>query len=91
MHTQQYIASMICSSVRRDVNFSCGSAHLDSHANIIVCGKDVYIISKSGQVAEVNAFAKECGVFHIPIVDAAVVFEDPYEGSIYLLVMQNTL
>ena len=83
---------MICSSVRRDVNHSkCGSAHLDSHANMIVCGKEVYIISKSGQVAEVNAFAKECGVLQIPIVDAAVVFEDPYNGEIYFLVMRNAL
>ena len=54
---------------------------------MIVCGKEVYIISRSGQVAEVNAFAKECGVLQIPIVDAAVVFEDPYDGDIYFLVM----
>ena len=48
-------------------------------------------MSRSGQVAEVNAFAKECGVLQIPIVDAAVVFEDPYDGNIYFLVMQNAL
>ena len=58
---------------------------------MIVCGKEVYIISRSGQVAEVNAFAKECGVLQIPIVDAAVVFEDPYDGNIYFLVMRNAL
>ena len=58
---------------------------------MIVCGKEVYIISRSGQVAEVNAFAKECGVLQIPIVDAVVVFEDPYDGDIYFLVMQNAL
>ena len=58
---------------------------------MIVCGKEVYIISRSGQVAEVNAFAKECGVLQIPIVDAAVVFEDPYNGEIYFLVMRNAL
>ena len=50
---------------------------------MIVCDKEVYIISRSGQVAEVNAFAKECGVLQILIVDAAVVFEDPYDGDIY--------
>ena len=38
-----------------------------------------------------NAFAKECGVLQIPIVDAAVVFEDPYDGNIYFLVMRNAL
>ena len=59
--------------------------------NMIVCGRDVYIISKSGQVAEDNAFAKECGVLNIPIVNADVVFEDPYEGDIYFLVMRNAL
>ena len=58
---------------------------------MIVCGEEVYIISRSGQVAEVNAFAKECGVLQIPIVDAAVVFEDPYDGDIYFLVMRNAL
>ena len=82
---------MICGFVWRDVNHSCGSAHLDSHANMIVCGKEVYIISRLGQVAEVNAFAKECGVLQIQIVDAAVVFEDPYDGDIYFLVLQNAL
>ena len=50
-----------------------------------------YIISKSGQVADVNSFAKERGVLQIPIVDAAVVFKDPYNGDIYFLVMQNAL
>lgn len=35
--------------------------------------------------------AKECGVLHIPIIHAAVVFEDPYERDMYLLVMQNAL
>ena len=48
-------------------------------------------ISFQDQVAEVNAFAKECGVLQILIVDAAVVFEDPYNGNIYFLVMQNAL
>ena len=56
---------------------------------MIVCGRDVYIISKSGQIAEVNAFAKECGILQIPIIDAAVIFDDPYDGDIYLLVMQH--
>ena len=82
---------MICGSVRKDVKHSCGSAHLDSHANMIVCGKEVYVISRSGQVAEVFAFAKECSVLQIPIVDAAIVFEDPYNGNIYFLVMRNAL
>lgn len=86
-HTQEYIVSVICGSVWRDVNHSWGSAYLDSRTNMIVCGSNVYIISKPGQVTEVNAFAKECVVLHIPSVDATVVFEDPYEGNIYLLVM----
>ena len=58
---------------------------------MIVCGRDVYIISKLGQVMEVNVFAKEWGILQILIVDAAVIFEDPYDGDIYLLVMQNAL
>ena len=58
---------------------------------MIVCGKHVYIMSKSGLVAEVNAFAKECGILKVPIVDAAVVFKDPYTGNVYLLVMRNIL
>ena len=81
MHTQQYIASIISAgSVQRDVNHSCCSAHLDSHANMIVCGGEVFIISRSGQVVEVNAFVKECGVLQILIINAAVVFEDPYDS-----------
>ena len=83
---------MFCGSVWRDVNHSkCGSAHLGSYANMIVCGKDVYVISKLGQTVEVNAFAKECGVLQIPIIDSAIVFEYPCNGDIYLLLIPLSL
>lgn len=60
---------MKAGSVSDDVKHRIGGIHLDSHANMIVCGCDSIILSESGLTAEVNAFALECGVLDVPIVD----------------------
>ena len=74
-HIQEYIVSILCgsSSVCKDVNHQDGSIYLDSHANMIVCRKYAYILSKSGLTAEVDAFVKECSLLKILIVDTSVI------------------
>jgi hypothetical protein len=46
---------------------------LDFHANMPVVGRNAYIISDTGRVADVNPFTPDYDSKMIPIVDAAVL------------------
>ena len=64
----------------------------DSHANMIVLGKECYIISRSGRYAEVNAFSQEVGrIENVPIIDAAVAYDCPFTNVTYILIARNVL
>ena len=52
-------------------------SHLDSHANMVVCGRHSYIISRSEKNATVSYFVKDVGTIKVPFVDAMVVYECP--------------
>ena len=45
---------------------------LNSHANMPVVGRHAYIISDTGRIADVNAFAPAYDYMQVPIMDAAV-------------------
>jgi hypothetical protein len=64
---------------------------LDSHANMPVVGKCSFIISDTGRVADVKAYTPDYDSMQIRIVDAAVKYECPYSGRIYILVIRNAL
>ncbi len=64
---------------------------LDSHANMPVVGRHAYIISDTGRIADVNAFTPDYDAMQVPIVDAAVQYDCPYDGGSYILVIRNAL
>ena len=65
---------------------------LDSHANMIVLGKQALVIQYTGHSAEVNAFSDDAGgLSKVPIVDAVVAYDCPYTSKTYMLVMRNAL
>jgi hypothetical protein len=64
---------------------------LDSHANMPVVGRNAYIISDTGRIADVNPFTPDYDSMQIPIVDAAVQYECPYDGQSYIFVIRNAL
>jgi len=64
---------------------------LDSHANMTVVGKHCYVLRDTGRKANVNAFTPEMQATDVPIVDAAILYECPYSGKEYLLVIMNAL
>lgn len=71
-------------------------AELDSHANFVCLGKNCTILRWSKQTVTVNGFADECGKLkHVPIVDAAIVFDDPYaddpDEKTFFMVFYNAL
>jgi hypothetical protein len=68
------------------------TTELDSHANMVVVGKHATIIARTGRHAEVQAFSNECNTLQkVPIVDAAIAYDDKYTGKTFILVMKNVL
>eukprot|EP00985_Skeletonema_marinoi_P022137 scaffold13946_cov224-Skeletonema_marinoi.AAC.1 len=84
------LAAVDVSSTRKasGTNYQPGTqAELDSHANMICLGKHCTVLRRTGRTVRVNAFADSVGSLNnIPVVDAVVVFDDPYgnEESYFL-------
>jgi hypothetical protein len=67
-------------------------ADLDSHANMIVLGHDCYVLRRSGHFADVNAFTPEYDTLkRVPIIDGAIFYECPFDGTTWILVFKNAL
>ena len=65
---------------------------LDSHANMIVIGKQCLEVNNTGKTAHVDSFSKDVGsISSVRIVDAICAYDDPLSGNTYLLVMRNGL
>jgi hypothetical protein len=64
---------------------------LDSHANMPVVGRHAYVMSDTGRIADVNPFTPDYNPMQIPIVDAAIRCDCPYDGKMYVLVLRNAL
>ena len=64
---------------------------LDSHANIPVVGKHAYIIAKTGKKVDVSPFTPDYKPLTVPLVDATVKYDNPYNGKTYILVLRNAL
>ena len=49
------------------------------------------MFADSGLKADVTAFSEEVGkMFHVPIVDALILYEHPLTGEKFILVVRNT-
>ena len=64
---------------------------LDSHANMPVAGRNAYVISDTGQTAEVNAFSPDYDALTVKICDVAIQYDCPYTGQTYIFVIRNSL
>ena len=65
---------------------------LDSHANMVVFGRNSIVIAESGRYAEVNPFTPDLdSLKRVPIVDAAIAYDCPYSLKTYILVARNVL
>jgi hypothetical protein len=74
------------------VHDSPGRADLDSHANMVVLGNDCLVLRESGKSVDVNAFAPEYATLKkVPVVDAAILYESPYDGHLWFLIFKNAL
>ena len=64
---------------------------LDSHANMPVVGRHAYIISYSGWKVDVRLFTPQYKFMEAELVDAALLYECPYEGKTHILVIRNAI
>ena len=65
--------------------------YLDSHANMVVCGKYCHILSRSGISATVSMFTDDVGILQIPIIDAIIAYNYPDTTKVWLLIVRNVL
>ena len=64
---------------------------LDSHANMVVCGKYCHILSRSRINAMVSAFTDDVGTMQIPIIDAVILYDCLDTTKVWLLIVRNVL
>ena len=64
---------------------------LDSHANIPVLGQHSFILNDTGQTVEVNPFTPQYEAMTAKLVDGALLYDCPYSGKSYVLVVQNAI
>ena len=64
---------------------------LDSHANMPVVGGNAYILSNHNRSVEVSPYTPDYEPMKIPMVDAAVKYESPFDGKPHILVVLNAL
>ena len=64
---------------------------LDSHANMPVVGQHSYIINYSGQKVNVRPYTPQYWSMEAELVDAALLYECPYEGKSHILIIRNAI
>jgi len=80
-------------------NVSFASSHpvpmvrteLDSHANMFVMGRHCTVLNDTGLKASVNAYSPGIEPKTIPIVDAAIAYDCPFQNKTFILVASNAL
>ena len=84
-------ADVDLASKEEEMEAEQSKTELDSHANMPVVGRHAFIISDTVRVADVNAFSPDYEPMQLPIVDAAIQYDCPFDGESYILVIQNAL
>ena len=64
---------------------------LDSHANMPVVGKYAYIIAETRKKVDVSLITPDYKLLTVPLVDATVKYNNPYNGKSYILGLRNAL
>ena len=65
---------------------------LDSQANMPVVGKHAFILADSGKTVDVSPFApEEYDSVRAPLVDAALLYTNPFDGTDYILVIRHAV
>ena len=80
------------STYNEDITSVDTTTELDSHANMMVLGKNAFIFESTGRSCNVQPFDSKLGMSHdVPIVDGALAYECPYTMGTYILIVRNAL
>ena len=64
---------------------------LDSHANMPVVGIGSYILAELNKSVEVCPYTPDYESMRVQLVDAAVRYDCPFDGKVYILVIRGAL
>ena len=64
---------------------------LDSHANMPMIGAGALVIAKTGKTCEVSPYTPDYPPMKVPLVDAMVKYESPFDGRVFILLIKNAL
>jgi hypothetical protein len=64
---------------------------LDSQANMPVVGSEAYILADLGKTLDVYPYTPDYKPMQVKMVDAAVRYESPLDGKVYILVIGNAV
>ena len=82
----------IISTVNMPADPMCESrTDLDSHANMPVVGSNSRVIRRVGKEVNVSPFTPDYNSITLPVVDAAILYQCPYTGKEYILLIMNAL
>ena len=81
----------ICAMEFDDENFSF-RVELDSNADTCCVGGGVMIINETDRFVSASGFASSLGTIKkVPIVSAAIAYDDPRSGDVYILILHQAL
>ena len=83
--------SSVIASASTTVKNDLPRTELDSHANMVVLGKNCFIFEKTGRTCDVSGFSPTLDSVTLPIVDAVIVYDCPVTLKSYLLMVRNAL
>ena len=80
-------------NIQNDINhLTICKSELDSHANMIVLGKECFVFESTGKSCNVEPFDPALGTAQgVPIVDAAIAYDCPFIYETYILIIRNAL
>jgi hypothetical protein len=65
---------------------------LDSHADTSCVGNDVMIVNETHRTVNVTPFLQSLGtVRRVPIVSAAIAYDDPRSGVVFIIIIHQAL
>ena len=92
-----HVRSMIAAFIDEATDMQTGPdgddsrTDLDSHANMPVVGKAAYVLEELGRRCEVSPYTPDYPPMTVPLVHAAVKYESPFDGRVYILLIRNAL
>ena len=64
---------------------------LDGHANMPIVGVGAAVLAEHNGICEISPYSPDHEPMLVPLVDAAVKYESPFDGRVHILVIQNAL